>query len=114
MGNIHHKPVKHFFLDGQIHDEAAIGRLKTEYIRLVTAEMRLSGYVPRLDIDPNFTIQYNNTKEYFEFILTLYGTYLGKKKSQCIMGIDGTLLVPTHKNRLKELSMVQESMSNQK
>lgn len=114
MEHLHHKSIKTFTVDGIIKDDAAIGRLRLEIERLQILQMRELGYVPRLDIDPNFTIQYNNTKEYFEFILTLYGTYLGKKKSQCIMGIDGTLLVPTHRNRLKELSMGQESMSNQK
>jgi hypothetical protein len=54
--NYHHKPIKKFSLDGVIHDEASIGRLKIEYIRLVVSEMRLNGYVPRFDIDPDFTI----------------------------------------------------------
>jgi hypothetical protein len=112
--HLHHKSIKTFTVDGIIKDDAAIGRLRLEIERLQILQMRELGYVPRLDIDPQFTIQYNNTKEYFEFILTLYGTYLGKKKSQCIMGIDGTLLVPTHKNRLKELSMGLESTLNQK
>jgi hypothetical protein len=112
--HLHHKSIKIFTIDGIIKDDAAIGRLRLEFERLQTLQMRELGYVPRLDIDPNFTIQYNNTKEYFEFILTLYGTYLGKRKSQCIMGIDGTLLVPTHKNKLKELSLGLESTLNQK
>jgi hypothetical protein len=112
--HLHHKSIKIFTIDGIIKDDAAIGRLRLEFERLQTLKMRELGYVPRLDIDPNFTIQYNNTKEYFEFILTLYGTYLGKRKSQCIMGIDGTLLVPTHKNKLKELSLGLESTLNQK
>lgn len=107
MDNLHHKPIKTFTIDGIIKDDAAIGRLRLEFERLQILQMRDLGYVPRLDIDPNFTIQYNNTKEYFEFTLTTYGTYLGKKKSECIMGIDGTLLVPTHKSKLKELSMGQ-------
>ena len=72
------------------------------------------GYVPRLDIDPNFTIQYNETKEYFEFTLTVYGTFVGKKKALWIRGIDGTQIVPTQKNKLKELSQGQVSQSNQK
>ena len=114
MEHLHHKSIKTFTVEGIIKDDAAIGRLRLEIERLKTLQMRELGYVPRLDMDPNFTIQYNNTKEHFEFILTIYGTYLGKRKSQCIMGIDGTLLVPTHKNKLKELSMGQASTLNQK
>jgi len=111
---MHHKPIKTFTLDGIIKDDSAIGRLRQEVAKLKIEEMREEGYVPRLDIDPNFTIKYNETKEYFEFTLTVYGTYLGKKKSQCIQGIDGTALVPIRKNKLKELSLGQESQSNQK
>jgi hypothetical protein len=112
--HLHHKSIKTFTVEGIIKDDAAIGRLRLEFERLQILQMRDLGYVQRLDIDPNFTIQYNNTKEYFEFILTIYGTYLGKRKAECIMGIDGTLLVPTHKNKLKELSLGLESTSNQK
>lgn len=100
MENIHHKPVKRFTLDGNIKDESAIGRLRLEYERLLTIEMRLNGYVPRLDINPDFTIYYNVEKEYFEFILSVYGVYIGKKKSEWIEGIDGTSLVPTQKSKL--------------
>jgi hypothetical protein len=112
--HLHHKSIKTFTVEGIIKDDAAIGRLRLEFERLQILQMRDLGYVQRLDIDPNFTIQYNNTKQYFEFILTIYGTYLGKRKAECIMGIDGTLLVPTHKNKLKELSLGLESTSNQK
>ena len=114
MENLHHKSIKTYNLEGIIKDDAAIGRLKIEYIRLITIQMREDGFVPRLDMDPDFTIYYNNDKEYFEFKLTLYGTYLGRKKSKCIEGMDGTLAVPTHKNKSKELLQDQESVLNQK
>jgi hypothetical protein len=112
--NLHHKSIKSFNLEGIIKDDASIGRLKIEYIRLLTIQMREDGFVPRLDMDPDFTIYYNSDKEYFEFTLTVYGTYLGRKKSKCVEGMDGTLAVPIHKNRSKELLQDQESQSNQK
>jgi hypothetical protein len=112
--NLHHKAIKTFNLDGIIRDDSAIGRLKVELIKLKITEMRDLGYVVRLDIDPNFTIQYNETKEYFEFKLTVYGTYIGKTKSKWTMGIDGTVLVPIAKNKLNESSQGRESTLNQK
>jgi hypothetical protein len=112
MDNLHHKRIKGFTLDGTIQSDSAIGRLKEQYIKLLQTEMRLAGYVPRLDIDPDFTISYNIEKEYYEFFLTIYGTYTGKKKSQWIEGIDGTLLIPTQQNKLNESSLDQESQSN--
>lgn len=99
MDNLHHKPIKRFNLTGSIYDDSAIIRLRDEYSKLLITEMRLSGYVPRLDIAEDFTIEYNHEYQYFEFELTLYGVYVGKKKAEWILGIDETKVVPTHKSR---------------
>ena len=114
MDNLYHKSIKSFTIEGIIKDDASIGRLREKFTRLKIEEMRELGYVQRLDIDPNFTIKYNSTEEYFEFILTTYGTYTGRKQAEWIYGIDGTLVVPTQKNKSNELSQDQESQSNQK
>jgi hypothetical protein len=114
MDHSHHKSIKRFSLDGIIKDDISIGRLRQEYTRLLRSEMRLNGYAPRLDIDPDFTIYYNQDKDYYEFILSVYGTYIGRKQIEWIEGIDGTALVPTPKNKSNELSQDQESASNQK
>ena len=114
MANYHHKAIKKFYLDGVIHDESAIGRLKIEYIRLLVSEMRINGYVPRFDIDPDFTIGYNESKEIFNFALSVHGIYVGKRNSEWISGIDGTKAIPTQKNKLKESSLDQELPSSQK
>jgi hypothetical protein len=107
MENYHHKTIKRFNLNGIIQDEARLGRLKNEYIRLIESEMRLSGYVPRLDIEPDFTIDYNERKKYFEFELTLYGVHIGRKKSEWIVGIDGARPIVTLQNKSKEFSQEQ-------
>jgi hypothetical protein len=112
--NVHHKPIKKFGLDGVINDESNIARLKIEYVRLLLLEMRLSGYVPRLDIDPDFTIRYNEQKNYFEFKLSIHGVYIGKRRIECIVGIDGTTVVSTQPNRLTEFYLGQASQSNLK
>jgi hypothetical protein len=107
MANYHHKPIKKFNLNGVIHDESALSRLKEEYIRLLESEMRLSGYVPRLDINPDFTIDYNERKKYFEFELTVHGIHTGRKQSEWIAGIDGSTPIYTQKNKSKEFSQEQ-------
>jgi hypothetical protein len=96
----HHKPIKRFYLDGIIHDDSMIGRLKDEYIRLLISEMKLSGYVPRIDLDPDFTIRYNEIKNFFEFELSVQAVYAGKRKSEWIAGIDGTnpIFIPQNKS----------------
>jgi len=107
MANYHHKAIKKFCLDGVIQDESSIGRLKIEYIKLLVLEMRLSGYVPRFDIEPDFTIGYNEKKNSFYFELTVYGIYVGKRNSEWIAGINGTKPVYIPKNKSKELSQEQ-------
>jgi hypothetical protein len=104
MLNIHHKPLKRFGLDGVIYSDSVMIRLKEEYIRLLKTEMQILGYVPRLDIDPDFTIEYNVEKKYFEFELSIYGIFVGKKKTEWIMGIDGTKVVPIQSSRSREFS----------
>jgi hypothetical protein len=102
VDNFHHKSIKRFSLKGVIHDDSAIARLRGEYIRLVVSEMKLSGYVPKFDIDPDFTIDYNEKQKIFEFGLTIYGVHVGKRKSEWIEGIYGTKAIYTQKNKSKE------------
>jgi hypothetical protein len=100
--NLHHKPIKRFNLKGTIYDDSAIVRLRDEYGKLLTTEMKLLGYVPRLDIAQDFTIEYKENKRCFEFELTLYGVYVGKKKSEWIIGIDETRAIFTQPSKLSE------------
>lgn len=108
MATYHHKPIRKFSLNGIINDESGIGRLRQEYVRLLTSEMRLCGYVPRLDIDIDFTLDYNEKKQYFEFEISVYGIFTGRKQSQWIQGIDGTKAIITQESKLKEFSQVRE------
>jgi hypothetical protein len=96
----HHKTIKRFYINGVIYDDSIIGRLREEYVRLLISEMKLSGYVPRIDLDPDFTIRYNEIKNFFEFELSIQAVYAGKRKSQWIAGIDGTnpILIPQNKS----------------
>lgn len=109
MATFHHKPIRKFNLNGVISDEAVIWRLKDEYVRLLVSEMRLAGYVPRLDIVPDFTVDYNEKKQFFEFELTLYGIYIGRKQSEWILGVDEHKAIHIQKNKSSESSQVQES-----
>jgi hypothetical protein len=102
MKSYHHKAIKSFNLSGDIYDDSAIVRLRDEYARLLHTEMRLSGYVPRIDISQDFTIEYNEKAKLFTFKLTIYGSYIGKKKSEWVMGLDGSTPIYTQKSKLNE------------
>jgi hypothetical protein len=112
MKNFMHKRLKRFELEGQILDDSCIPRLREEYIRLLNTQMRMSGYVPRIDIDPDFSIEYK--KNYYLFKLSVYGSYIGKRNAECIEGLNKNTAIYTQKNKLNELSTDQESTLNQK
>jgi len=101
-------------VDGIIKDEAAVPRLKEEYIRLLIVQMRETGYVPRIDIEPSFTLDYNNEKESFNFKLTVYGIFVGRKKTEWIIAVDGSKPISLQKSKLKEFSSDQESPLSQR
>jgi hypothetical protein len=91
-----------FQIAGTIGDDADIWRLKYEFVRLVEMDMRSAGYVPRIDINPDFTLDYNNEKDHFEFSISIYGIYLGKKRSQWITGVDETQIIYTQRSKSEE------------
>lgn len=107
-----HKRIKRFELTGQILDDSFIPRMKEEYVRLLADSMRETGYVRRLDIEPDWSISY--TGKYYEFMLSVYGSYIGKKNASCIDGLDKNRAIYTQPNKSGESSKGQESVSNQK
>lgn len=109
MSKYHHRPVKRFGFGGTIHDDSSFSRLREEYRKLLILEMNIAGYVPRLDIQEDFTVEYDNEKDLFTFELSVYGVYVGKKKSEWIEGIDGGNPVYTPKSKLSEYSQDQAS-----
>lgn len=114
MEKIYHRPIKRFGLEGKIHDDADLARLKLQYLKLVLLQMRLSGYVPKFDIDTDFTLSYNYEKNYFEFELSIYGVYVGKKKSKWILGINKNQVLYYQQSKLSEFSSASASMSKEK
>jgi hypothetical protein len=88
---VSHKNIRRFYLDGEIYDEAAIPRVKDQYLKIVCDMMGKKGYIRRIDIDPDFTVQYNGRT--FNFEMSVYGIYLGKRKCEQYLGIDKNRLI---------------------
>jgi hypothetical protein len=110
--NFMHKRIKRFELTGQIPDDIYIPRMKDEYIRILSESMKDTGYVRRFDIDPDWSISY--TGNYYEFILSVYGSYIGKKNALCIEGLDKNRPIFTPQSKSGGSSLDQESPLNQK
>lgn len=83
------KKIHNFTLDGLIGDESDIPRIRELTEQSLTTMMRDGGYVPVLDLIPQFHVNYLRESETFEFVLTMFGVYVGKKKSWEIEGFSG-------------------------
>jgi hypothetical protein len=88
------KKLKSFGMQGQIHDDAAIPRLRSQYEQLIESDMREQGYVPILDLDIQFSLVYDESIDIYEFDIVIYGVYVGKKKAHLYEGFSGQNLVP--------------------
>lgn len=89
-----HKRIERFSLEGEIFDDSHILRLKDQYVFMLINGMRNKGYVPRYDIDTDFTISYNGKT--FDFKVSVYGVYVGKGKAKCIEGIDKNTILKSN------------------
>ncbi len=88
------KKLNSFGMQGDIHDDAAIPRLRKEYERLIVSNMRDQGYVPILDLDTQFHLVYSQELDTYQFDIILYGIYVGKKKAHLYEGFSGQSLIP--------------------
>jgi len=86
--------IKSFYINGTIKSDSDMVRLKEMYLKLLTDEMRSNGYVPVLDLDPQWSIKYNHLKDNYSFQLEVYGVYLGKRKAQEVEGFSGQSFIP--------------------
>ena len=94
MHVLYNKRIKPFFIDGVLADDSVIPKKRAQYQHLVDSHMRISGYVPVLDLDPQFYIEYNSDKDVYNFKYVVFGVYVGKKKSSEYVGYSGNVLVP--------------------
>jgi hypothetical protein len=81
--------IKSFLIAGVIKDDTVLAKSRENYERLLLQDMRAKGYVPVLDLEPQFSIKYNEAKDNYSFYLEMFGVYVGKRKSQEIEGFSG-------------------------
>jgi hypothetical protein len=95
-----HKRIKRFELIGVIADDSFILRMKEQYIKLISDLMKDEGYVQRIDIEPDWSLSYEDN--HYNFILSVYGSYIGKREAACIDGLDKNRPIYTPQNKLRE------------
>jgi hypothetical protein len=82
-----HKTIKRFGFEGKIGDDANFARLRSQYENMIVKEMRELGYVPVLDLGPYWSTFYIREESSYDFILSIYGIYLGRRRSWEVEGI---------------------------
>lgn len=83
-----HDDIERFSLDGEI-DSSNLVEAKDRLVQFIEAQMRDNGFVPCLDIEPQFTRDYNAEKEIYNFQLSVYGIKVGRAKACETAGIMG-------------------------
>jgi hypothetical protein len=89
---MNHKNIKRFSVRVEFKDDSDMIRVRAQYESLLTQDMRGKGYLRVLDLDPNFSVEFNG--ETWVFLMTLYGVYIGKKKAWQSEGITQGKLIP--------------------
>lgn len=79
--------IKGFTVDGEALDGETIIRIRKQIEDEVVDQMRFKGYVPVIDIMPSLYWSYDAEKNRFYYTLTVYGIYVGKRRSQEILGM---------------------------
>lgn len=86
--------IHNFTISGIIGDDSHIVKARENYEKILIQQMRDKGYVPVLDMLPQFKISYVEAKNQYGFILTLYGIFIGKSKVDNFIGFSGQDFIP--------------------
>lgn len=85
-----HRPPKRFGIEGQVKDDAMFIRVRQQYEAAIISDMRERGYVPLLDFGPFFSTVYDEELDRYDFVLSVYGVYVGVKRAPTLEGVDGS------------------------
>lgn len=98
-----HDDIERFSLDGEI-DSSNLVEAKDRMVHFLETQMRDAGFVPALDLEPQFTREYNPETEKYNFVLSVYGIRVGRAKACETAGIMGgkTILSYTPKHKSKQ------------
>lgn len=82
-----HKELKRFHLSAEIADDKYFIQQRDTQEKNLIDLMRDGGYVPVLGLGPFWSTELNE-KGTYNSLLSMYGIYVGKRKSWEIMGVD--------------------------
>jgi len=77
---MHGKNLRAYSKEGEIRDDSDFIRIRSELERLMVQEMREEGYLPVQDVKIMWSTKRIDSK--YEFALTMYAAYAGKRKAR--------------------------------
>ena len=83
------RKIHNFTISGVIADDSYIIAARRTYEKTLVQQMRDRGYVPILDMEPQFKISYIEKKNQYGFTLVMFGVYVGKSKAYVYEGFSG-------------------------
>lgn len=83
-----HKSIKRFGTNGIIGDDKDFESTRADLERLFIQDMRENGYLPVLGLGPTFSTKRDHEKNCYEFVISVFGLYCGKKKARQFSGVD--------------------------
>lgn len=95
-----HDEIIRYSLNGEITDDNIV-KAKEELVFFVEGQMRDEGCVPSLDLEPQFTLDYNSEREVYNFVLTVYGIYVGGKEAWQETGVTTGKTIPKYIHQVK-------------
>jgi hypothetical protein len=75
-----HDEIIKYTIEGELLD-SKMSQIKDSLIGFLETRMREEGIVPSLDLDPQFTLDFDPDRDVFKFVLTVYGVYLGGERA---------------------------------
>jgi hypothetical protein len=90
-----HDEIRKFSLEGLL-GEPNIVSTKERLVHTIEGMMRDYGYVPALDLEPQFTLDYSLEDQGFRFTLSVYGVQVEKEKAWSTGGIMSGKEIPKY------------------
>ena len=76
-------------MSGDMSDDSKIWQTRETAKNTLITEMRDGGYVPLIDLDPAWSLEYDEVSRKFSFVMTIHGAFVGKKRSWEVYGLSG-------------------------
>lgn len=82
-----HEEIKRFGHEGFVAEGVNTVDFKDSQVRFVESVMRDEGFVPALDIEAQYTQEYNVDENKFKYQVSVYGMYVGEEEAWRIAGV---------------------------